>query len=125
MGYSIGSVTLKGEHHMPPRPVPKTNAWNVSIVLTDVQDTNEAVRRCLDQCPGIVDRVQTLRERWPDIKCTFYLGLRPFTDNFVLFFEKETMHILDALRCDLSIEYFDDDSAERQSSGYGDKNAKH
>jgi hypothetical protein len=108
VSYTADNLVSKGQDRVPPRPVPKANGWNGGLVLTDVRDTDEATRACLDRYPQIAERVRALRQISSDIECRLYLGLRPFCNDFVLLFEGETIRRLGELECQLSIEYFDD-----------------
>ena len=64
--------------------------------------------RYITTYPEIADRIRVLRQSDPETKCILYLGLRPFTRDFILFLERETIERLADLGCELSAEYFDD-----------------
>jgi hypothetical protein len=124
IGYP-GNLVVKGYHRIPPRNLPKFNMWNGGLVLRDVQDTDKAARACLDQYPDLAERVRILKGLSPDIECTLYFGLRPFSPDFILFFERETLRRLAEIECELSIEYFDEEGTEQDEHRVTTKRSSH
>lgn len=110
IGYP-GHLVTKGSERIPSTSLPKTHGWNGGLVLKGEQDTGEAVRQCLAQYPNIVERVQTLKKICPDVECTLHISLRPFSQDFILFLEKDSIEILGQLECQVSIEYFNNDQS--------------
>jgi hypothetical protein len=110
IGYAPTRLVEKGRDRIPPRNLPKLNGWNGGLVLVNEPETDVAARKCLDQYPQIADRVRLLRQISPDIECRMYFGLRPFSRDFILLFEDETLKRIGELSCQVSIEYFDESS---------------
>ncbi len=82
-----------------------------AAALCKLVHIDKATKLCLDQYPQIADRVRALRKLSTDIECRLYLSLRPFSRDFVLVLETETIRRLGELECKISIEYFDDEGA--------------
>lgn len=104
-----GQLVRKGPDRIIPSAVPASNTWNGGIQVTDSIDINMAVKACFDQYPEIMNRIRALRLSAPDIECTLYINLRPFTKEYVLLFDRDIVQKLSDLQCKLSIEYFDDE----------------
>lgn len=107
VGYD-GRLVVKGLERVPSRSTPRANAWTGDVIVFDEADSDLAVKRCLAQFPSIEERINILRTMSTDIECTLYVGLRPFSQEFALFFEKDTIEHLANMACEMSIEYFDE-----------------
>ena len=107
IGYKADKLTLKGADRSPPRAIPNANLWNGSLVLEGVADIDEAVMTLLEKYPEMESRLEILKNKHPDISCTFYISMRPFSKDFILFLDKTTVNRLSQLGCDISLEYFD------------------